>query len=133
MVVEELADYGMYQVLIVNDAEVPARDLAEMLNAHHVVVLNAYMRGQPEKLRDEVRKLFKDRQGRVPHIRYDEPVATLNGEPCWMPTMIHEGLNDLDFFRTQELVRRAVEVWVNRGSANHFLYTNIAKIAETGD
>lgn len=40
----------MYQVLIVNDAEVPADELAAMLCAHHIVVLNAYMRGQPEEL-----------------------------------------------------------------------------------
>lgn len=69
----------MYQVLIVNDAEVPAEELAEILCAHHTVVLNSYRRGQPEKLRDKVTELLKDWQGRIPHIRYDEPVAVVDG------------------------------------------------------
>lgn len=120
----------MHQVLIVNDAEVPASDLAEMLCAYRVVVLNAYMRGQPEKLRDEVMELLKDWRGRAPYIRYDEPLVTVNGDPCWMPTLIHDGLNTLSFFRTQDLVRTAVVAWLARGSANHFLYTNTARLAE---
>jgi hypothetical protein len=57
----------MYPVLIVNDAEVPADDLAAMLCAHHIVVLNAYMRGQPEELRDEDTDLLKDWQGHALH------------------------------------------------------------------
>lgn len=123
----------MYQVLIVNDAEVSADELAGMLCAHHIVVLNAYIRGQPEKLRDEVTDLLKDWQGRVPHIRYDEPVAVVDGYPCWMPTMIHEELNALDLFRTQDLVKRAVDTWLARGSPNRFLYTNTSKITDIDD
>ncbi|MDI3373696.1 hypothetical protein QLG06_04920 [Pseudomonas sp. V104_6] len=123
----------MHQVLIVDDAEVHAKELAEMLRAHHIVVLNALMRGQPEKLRDEVIEELKDWRGRAPFIRYDEPVVSVNGDPCWMPTMIHEDLNALGFFQTQDLVKRAVEKWLARGAANRFLYTNTAKILEISD
>lgn len=93
----------MRQVLIVDDAEIHAKELAEMLRAHHIVVLNALMRGRPEKLREEVIVALKDWQGRSPFIRYDEPVVSVNGDPCWMPTMIHEDLNALGFSKRKTL------------------------------
>jgi hypothetical protein len=46
-----------------------------------------------------------------------------------MPTMIHSELNLLNFWQTQKLVKRAVQIWVARGSPKRFIYTNTSTLA----
>ncbi|MDU9393137.1 hypothetical protein [Pseudomonas sp. zfem002] len=124
----------MHQVLVIDDAVVYVEQLVMALTSHHIVVVNCIMRGTAEKLRHEAEQVMKQSKSEGPYVDYNEFKITVEGEVWFAPTMAHSELNDLNLDDTWSLVERAMQVWVSRGQANRFLYTNRARhiVASSG-
>jgi len=117
-------EHGMHQVLVIDDAIVDIEQLVMALRSHHIVVLNCTMRRTAEKLRHEAEQVMSRSKREEPYVDYNEFEITVEAERWFAPTMSHSELNDLNLADTWNLVERAIRVWVSRGRANHFLYTN---------
>ncbi|MNI44536.1 hypothetical protein D3C73_989160 [compost metagenome] len=123
----------MHQVFISNDAEVEINELLTLLNAHHIVVLNAVMRTQARDIRNLASAAIKDYRGQGPQVHLFEFEVPMDTERWSMPTFTHSKRNQLNIEQTHRIVDRATRVWVDRGMANHFLYTNGEKIQAEDD
>jgi hypothetical protein len=118
----------LHQVFISDDAEVDIDELLTRLNAHHIVVLNAVMRTRARDIKKLASAAIKGYRGEGPHVHLFEFEVPMDNERWSMPTFTHSTRNQLDIEQTHRIVDRATRVWVDRGMANHFLYTNSAKI-----
>jgi len=123
----------LHQVFISDDAEVEIDELLILLNAHHIVVLNAVMRTQARDIRKLASAAIKDYRGEGPHVHLFEFEVPIDTERWSMPTFTHSTRNQLDIEQTYRIVDRATRVWVDRGMANHFLYTNSKKTQTEDD
>ncbi len=118
----------MHEVFISNDAEVEIDELLALLKAHCIVVLNAVMRTQARDIRKVASAAIKDYRGEGPHVHLFEFEVPIDTERWSMPTFTHSTRNQLDITQTHRIVDRATRAWVDRGMANHFLYTNCAEV-----
>lgn len=116
----------MHQVAVLDHAVIEVSELVDALNDHHVVVMNSLMRGQARELKNETTQGMRRWNGKGPDAYYYEFEVKVAGDRWFAPTMTHSDLNTLNLADTGKLVQRAMEVWVARGSALHFLYTNTA-------
>ncbi|URM27070.1 hypothetical protein LLY42_24945 [Pseudomonas frederiksbergensis] len=116
----------MHQVAVLDHAVIEVSELVDALKAHHVVVMNSLMRGQARELKNKATLAMRRWNGEGPDAYYYEFEVKVAGDRWFAPTMTHSDRNNLNLFETGKLVQRAMEVWVARGSALHFLYTNTA-------
>lgn len=123
----------MHQVFINDDAEVEIDELLDWLKAHRIVVLNAVMRTTARDIQKRASEAIKDYRGKGPHVHLFEFEVLMNNERWSMPTFTHSARNLLDIAQTHRIVDRATRVWVDRGMANNFLYTNNAEIEGADD
>lgn len=123
----------MHQVFISDDAEVEIDELLTLLNAHHIVVLNAVMRTQARDIRKLASAAIKDYRGEGPNVHLFEFEVPMDTERWSMPTFTHSTRNQLDIEQTHRIVDRATRVWVDRGMAKHFLYINSEKTQAEDD
>lgn len=123
----------MHQVFISDDAEVEIDELLVLLKAHCIVVLNAVMRTQARDIRKLANAAIKDYRGEGPHVHLFEFEVPMDNERWSMPTLTHSIRNQLNIEQTYRIVDRATRVWVDRGMANHFLYTNSAEVQDEDD
>ncbi|MFJ3449680.1 hypothetical protein ACIPM0_15875 [Pseudomonas sichuanensis] len=120
----------MHQVAVLNNTTIYIEDLVKRLDDHHIVVINSTMREQAQGLRDKAVRAMQDWKDRGPIIIYSEFEVVVSPHLRWFaPTIWHAGNNELNLSQTGRLVERAVQIWVARGSANQFLYTNRAQVA----
>ncbi|PSS59213.1 hypothetical protein [Pseudomonas sp. BBP2017] len=117
-------DQGMHQVVVIDETVVHVEQLVKALRSHHIVVLNCIMRGTAQKLQKDAELMMKNWSHEGPDVYYNEFEIKIEGERWFAPTMTHSELNDLNLTDTWNLVQRAMEIWVARGRANHFIYTN---------
>jgi len=125
----------LHQVFISDDAEVEIDELLVLLKAHCIVVLNAVMRTQARDIRKLASAAIKDYRGEGPYVHLFEFEVPMDNERWSMPTLTltHSTRNQLNIEQTHRIVDRATRVWVDRGMANHFLYTNSAEVQDEDD
>jgi len=114
----------MYQAVVLDHTILDAETIVDELNTHHVVVLNSIMDETVELLRKQAQGKMKNWRGKGPDIDYFHPCLMIEGDRCWIATLMHSTKHTLDLNETTRLVQRAVEIWRSRGSAERFLYTN---------
>jgi len=114
----------MYQAVVLNHTVIDVRDIVDDLNDHHVVVLNSVMDDTASQLRKQAEAEIKNWRGEGPSIYFYQPRIMIDGDPWWLSTFMHSTKHQLNFFETTKLVQRAIEIWISRGSAERFLYTN---------
>jgi len=114
----------MYQAVVLNHTVIDAETIVDELNDHHVVVLNSIMDETVDLLRQQAQDKMKNWRGIGPAIYYYQPCLMIEGDPWWIATLMHSTKHALNLNETTRLVQRAVEIWISRGSAERFLYTN---------
>jgi hypothetical protein len=118
----------MHQVAVLNRIIFEADELAQILNEHHIVVINSTACRQAQELEHQVLRAMQDSKGRGPDIIYSEFEVVLSPYERWFaPTFWHPERNHLNLENTGRIVQRAMEIWAARGSPNRFLYTNRAR------
>lgn len=117
----------MHQVAVLDHAKIEVSELVEAFEAHSIVVINSIIdRDRAHVLRDETTLAMKSWNGTGPDVYYNEFEVIVGDQRWWAPTLTHSDRNNLDLSDTRKLVQRAMETWVARGCAFHFVYSNTA-------
>ncbi|WP_338525631.1 hypothetical protein NUH87_08740 [Pseudomonas batumici] len=114
----------MQTVVVLDDTLIEVEDLVGSLKAHGVVVLNSVMRGYAQKLKGEAvsaMRLWNDEES---VINYLELQLTVAGEISFVPTMFFSRVHSYGS-TSPELVGRAMEAWVAKGTPSFYLYKDV--------